>query len=248
MSAPADKAAEKAADKKVDVTRLLPPHMRAQVQRGELPIGRLVAWLLLAGGLCVLWPRLSGQGEGATESPQAAESPSGGQPIRVSGQEQFTILESQPGRWALEHDGRRQEINVGDEGASLADPTGAGWLATPRDGGYILSQGSERRFRVKRGDEGYSVRGPDDAMVCKVKLKDGKFNVYGPDGQRTTHGKLKRGEILVRDEGDKQVLRIGTTDLASAAVLATPIPPPARALLWVLRDRGLLSGGGGAAE
>ena len=216
----------------VDLARLLPPSMRAQLGGRRFPVARLAAWLVLALGLIGYESFVARVRPPVTRATAPA--------VNVIGTGGFAI-EGADGSWVLVLGSTRYPITVTADGAMVLDPAGGQWQANAVEDGYAITENDQPRFRMKSADEGYSVHGISGEVVYKVKLKDDKLNIYDADEKRVVHAKVKKGEMVVRDESDEDQLRIDSIQLLPSAVLALPIAPQARALGWVMQDKALLS-------
>jgi hypothetical protein len=213
--------------------------MRRAVGARYFPTVRLGAWLLIAVGLIAYRTHSGPEVEAGTATVQ--HDPATLRVI-VSGADSFALLTEpadQGVRRYLELDGTRYPIVDAEDGtsATVKDPAGGVWMVKDHEEGYAISENDQPRFRMKRGDEGYSVRGINGDVVYKAKQKDEKVNLYSGDEQRLRHGKLKNGQVQWKDEQDNVVLRVTGEEPWDSAVLALPISIQARALGWAFQRR-----------
>jgi hypothetical protein len=105
------------------------------------------------------------------------------------------------------------------------------------DQGKIYDAAGHFLFRLKceaeDGEEACKLYDAAGNKLNRVKLKADGFNVYGPGSERLYKGKFKNGAWQLRDEGDSIVLTLrGPVSLREAALLAMPVDPAVRVLLW----------------
>ncbi len=226
-------------NRKLDVARFLPPNLRDAMRTRYFPTVRVAAWLLLAGGI-VAYRTVSGP---ADDTSSVAQEEAGARRVSVTGNDAFALLVAPADQGilrSLEIGGTRYPIDEGDGvNASIKDPAGGTWAVVADDEGFSITENDQPRFRMKHGDEGYSVRGISGEVLFKVKKKEEKVNLYGADEQRLRHGKVKKGDVQWKDETDTVVLRVSGEALWESAILALPISPQARALGWAFQSRAL---------
>jgi hypothetical protein len=105
------------------------------------------------------------------------------------------------------------------------------------DQGKVYDAAGNFLFRLKceteDGEEACKLYDPAGNKLNRVKLKADSFNVYGSGSERLYKGKLKNGAYQVRDEAGNAVLTIrGAGSPKEAALLALPVEPAVRVLLW----------------
>lgn len=105
------------------------------------------------------------------------------------------------------------------------------------DQGKIYDAAGQFLFRLKcETEDGEAACKLYDAAgnkLNRVKLKADSFNVYGAGSERLYKGKLKNGAWQVKDEAGNTVLAIrGAGSLREAALLAMPVDPAVRMLMW----------------
>lgn len=168
-----------------------------------------------------------------------AQLPAGGE-IAVSGSTAFTLARSGdevllagPGLPRLRLTGDGEELR-------LRTPEGATVYrlkVKAADQGKIYDAGGNYLYRLKceaeDGEETCKLYDAAGHKLNRVKLKADGFNVYGAGSERLYKGKYKSGAWQVRDEADHIVLTIrGVGSLREAALLAMPVEPAARMLIW----------------
>lgn len=105
------------------------------------------------------------------------------------------------------------------------------------DQGKIYDAAGHHLFRLKceaeDGEDACKLYDAAGHKLNRVKLKADSFNVYGAGSERLYKGKFKNGAWQVRDEADNTVLTIrGTGSMREAALLAMPVDPVVRVLMW----------------
>ncbi|MGZ8219319.1 hypothetical protein [Methylomagnum sp.] len=105
------------------------------------------------------------------------------------------------------------------------------------DQGKIYDGTDSFLFRLKceaeDGEDACKLYGPTGEKLSRVKFKADSFNVYGPNGERLYKGKSKSGVWEARDEAGRTALSLrGAGSLREAALLALPVEPAVRVLLW----------------
>lgn len=160
--------------------------------------------------------------------------------IYATGSTAFT-LQRNGDRVELTRPGQPVLLLEGD-GESLRMRTAEGELV------YRLKVKEEDQGKVYDGTDGFLLRlkceaedgedacklyGPTGEKLSRVKFKADSFNVYGADGQRLYKGKPKNGAWEARDEAGRTALTLrGAGSLREAALLALPVEPAVRVLLW----------------
>jgi hypothetical protein len=93
-------------------------------------------------------------------------------------------------------------------------------------------------FKVKAGDQGYSVFTASDELLNRIKIKEDKFNLYNKDAKRLLHGKQKDDGFGVKDEAGTQLIKIkGVTSLKEASYFAVQFSPSYQVLLWAIEEQ-----------
>lgn len=105
------------------------------------------------------------------------------------------------------------------------------------DQAKIFGAADDYRYRLKceaeEDADACKLYDPAGTKLYRVKIKGDSFNVYGAGTDRLAKGKLKKGVYVVRDESERTVLTLrGVGSLREAALLALPVEPAIRALLW----------------
>lgn len=152
--------------------------------------------------------------------------------------------------FSLQRNGERVELTQSDQpllrlegdGESLRLRTEQGQLAyrlkvKEEDQGKVYDEADNFLFRLKceaeDREDACKLYGPTGEKLSRVKFKADSFNVYGADGQRLYKGKLKHGAWEAKDEAGRTVLSLrGARSLREAALLALPVEPAVRVLLW----------------
>jgi hypothetical protein len=168
-----------------------------------------------------------------------AQLPAGGE-IAVSGSTAFTLTRSGdqvilagPGLPTLQLAGDGEELRVRTpEGATVYR-----LKVKAADQGKIYDAAGSYLYRLKceaeDGEETCKLYDAAGHKLNRVKLKGDSFNVYGAGSERLYKGKNKSGAWQVRDEADHSVLTIrGVGSLREAALLAMPVEPAVRVLIW----------------
>lgn len=160
--------------------------------------------------------------------------------IYATGSTAFT-LQRNGDRVELTRPGQPVLLLEGD-GESLKMRTAQGQLAyrlkvKGGDQGKVYDGTDGFLFRLKceteDGEDACKLYGPTGEKLSRVKLKADSFNVYGADGQRLYKGKPKNGAWEARDEAGRTALTLrGAGSLREAALLALPVEPAVRVLLW----------------
>lgn len=168
-----------------------------------------------------------------------AQLPAGGE-IAVSGSTAFTLARSGdrvilagPGLPTLQLAGDGEELRVRTpEGATVYR-----LKVKAADQGKIYDAAGHSLYRLKceaeEGEETCKLYDAAGHKLNRAKLKGDSFNVYGAGSERLYKGKYKSGAWQVRDEADRIVLTIkGAGSLREAALLALPVEPAVRMLIW----------------
>lgn len=152
--------------------------------------------------------------------------------------------------FSLQRNGDRVELTrpgqpallLEGDGESLRMRTAQGQLAyrlkvKEEDQGKVYDGTDGFLFRLKceteDGEDACKLYGPTGEKLSRVKFKADSFNVYGTNGNRLYKGKSKNGTWETRDEAGRTVLTLrGAGSLREAALLALPVEPAVRVLLW----------------
>jgi hypothetical protein len=160
--------------------------------------------------------------------------------ITVSGSAAFTL--KRRGDAVLLSGPGLPPLQLANDGESLRVQTPEGLplyrlKVKEADQGKIYDAAGHFLFRLKceaeDGEETCKLYDAAGNRLNRVKLKADGFNVYGPGSERLYKGKFKNGAWQLRDEGDSIVLTLrGPVSLREAALLAMPVDPAVRVLLW----------------
>ena len=131
-------------------------------------------------------------------------------------------------------DGGRMQRNAGTivlqskEGKNLgsAKTNGQGEVELQNAEGKVV-------YLIRPNDKGYLLLNDSKATMNRVKIKEDKFNLYDAADTRLLHGKQKEDGWGVKDEKDKQTLKVkGARNLEEVSYLALPLAVEYRLLAW----------------